>query len=117
MANNMEWYGDQVIRSVEAAKQGALTGAALVVEGAAKVLSPIDTGNLRSSITHEILTDEARVGLNTEYAPYQEYGFRHWKSGKFIQNPFLRPALDRNEARVKKMIGDVLGKAAEAGGR
>ena len=112
MANNMEWYGDQVIRSVESAKQGALTGAALVVEGAAKVLSPVDTGNLRSSITHEVLTDEARVGTNVEYSPYLEYGTR-----KMSAQPYLRPALDNSEARVKKMIGDVLGKAAEAGGR
>lgn len=64
----VKWYGDKVIKSMEDAISKALEASALVVEGAAKNLAPVDTGNLRNSITHEVEKKEARVGTNVEYA-------------------------------------------------
>ena len=109
---NMEWYGDKVIQSVENAKRGGLEAASLIVEADATLRAPVDTGNLRSSITHKVVSDEeARVGTNVDYAPWVEGG-----TSKMAAQPFLRPALDENENRVKKMIADVVGRAIEAGG-
>ena len=34
------------------------------------------------------------VGPTTPYAPFQEFGFIHWQTGNFIQNPFMIPAAD-----------------------
>ena len=34
------------------------------------------------------------IGPNTLYAPFQEFGFTHWQTGNFIQNPFMIPAAD-----------------------
>lgn len=34
------------------------------------------------------------VGPNTFYAPFQEFGFIHWRTGNFIINPFMVPAAD-----------------------
>ena len=34
------------------------------------------------------------IGPNTFYAPFQEFGFIHWRSGDFIINPFMVPAAD-----------------------
>ena len=51
-----------------------LEEACLVVENAAKSKVPVDTGNLRSSITHDVDEDEGVVGTNVEYAPYVEFG-------------------------------------------
>ena len=106
---NMEWYGDKVIASVKNAKRGGLTAAALIVEGDATLRAPVDTGNLRSSITHKVVSDEeARVGTNVDYAPWVEGG-----TSKMAAQPFLRPALDNNKSRIEKMIGDVIGKAVK----
>lgn len=62
------------------------------VEGAAKRICPVDTGRLRSSITHEVTTDEKGVvcfvGSNVEYAIFQELGTRYMPA-----QPYLRPAL------------------------
>lgn len=61
------------------------------VEGAAKRLCPVDTGRLRSSISHELALDSGlvgRVGTNVEYAPFVELG-----TYKMAAQPFLRPAL------------------------
>ena len=110
--SNVEWYGADVIRSANSAKKGALTMAAIVVNMDATMLAPVDTGNLRDSVTYEVDEDEARVGTNVDYAPHLEYG-----TVKMAAQPYLRPSLDNNKSQIEKMIGDVIGKAAEAGGR
>lgn len=65
---------------------------ALQVETAAKRLAPVDTGRLRSSITHGVSgngdTLRADIYSDVNYAIYQELGTRY-QSGK----PYLRPAL------------------------
>jgi HK97 gp10 family phage protein len=50
--------------------------AALNVEGGAKQRCPVDTGRLRSSITHQVDADGlgAVVGTNVEYAAKVEFG-------------------------------------------
>lgn len=62
------------------------------VESAAKRLAPVDTGRLRSSITHSLERDSRGlvgfVGTNVEYAIYQEFGTRYQRG-----QPYLRPAL------------------------
>ena len=52
----------------------ALEKACFIVENTAKALVPVDTGNLRNSITHEVYGNEGVVGTNVEYAPYVEFG-------------------------------------------
>ena len=59
----------------------------------ARSLCPVDTGNLRGSLTYEIARDgtdiTARVGTNVPYAVHVEMGTKHMAA-----QPFLRPALD-----------------------
>ena len=104
----------------------ALTEAALIVEAAAKPLSePVDSGQLRGSITHKVDGNEARIGTNVEYAPYIEFGtgkyaeggggrktpwvYKHpkygwvWTAG-MPPRPYLRPALDENIEAIKKTM-------------
>lgn len=97
--------------------KSALTESALVVETSAIKKVPVDTGQLKGSITSEILYDRARVGTNVEYAPYVEYGTGLWaEEGNGRQTPWryqtadgewhttigqqpqpwLRPALEEN---------------------
>ena len=105
----------------------ALNKACLIVENEAKKLCPVDTGQLRSSITHEVVEKEGRVGTNVEYAPYVEYGTGlfaakgdgrqerwnyqdgegNWHStiGQHPQ-PFLHPALNNNREQVLQTIKD-----------
>lgn len=54
----------------------ALEKCGLTAEGYAKLLCPVDTGNLRNSITHQVQSTELAcyVGTNSEYAAYVELG-------------------------------------------
>lgn len=68
--------------------------AVLVVERDAKKNAPVDTGRLRSSITHAVQTTSAFmprlqgiVGTSVMYAPYQELG-----TGVFVgESPYFPP--------------------------
>lgn len=66
---------------------------AVRVDRAAKQQCPVDTGRLRSSITHELQVDGQGVfgvvGTNVDYAPHVEFGTIHNRA-----QPYLRPALD-----------------------
>lgn len=66
----------KVKEEFEAAVLRALEKCGLTAEGYAKKLCPVDTGNLRNSITHQVDPGEpaAYVGSNSEYAAYVELG-------------------------------------------
>ncbi len=111
--------------SVERAIADGINKAAGIVEGSAKRLCPVDTGNLRGSIhimKHATPGKEAKavVGTNVEYAPYVEFGTgvrgaatnensnvavsyaQDW-AGQAAQ-PFLAPALRSNKDRIERAI-------------
>ncbi len=66
----------------------------MIAEASSKEHAPVDTGNLRRSITHEVDRDVRglymRWGTNVYYGIYQELGTRHHPA-----HPFLRPAMER----------------------
>lgn len=101
--------------------------ACAIVERSAKENAPKGTGELRRSITSEVITDEegnisGLVYTPLEYAPYVEYGTGifaedgngrkdvpwhykddegNWHSTSGMKpRPFLRPALEDNRVKV-----------------
>lgn len=82
----------QLLASPTGAVAKDLERRALSIEGAAKRLCPVDTGRLRSSITHALGVDvqglKADIGSDVEYAVYVELG-----TSRAAAQPFLRPAL------------------------
>ena len=119
-AGRLEWYGDKVLASTKAAKKAALTRGCQIIETDAKYRVPVITGNLQGSINYVVSEEEGRTGTNVEYARRIEFGFKDTdKLGrKYNQSgkPYLRPALDNNRDKILKSMGEILGKAAEAGG-
>lgn len=84
----------------------------------AAALAPVDTGNLKNSLTHEVAMDEQAVYVGTavEYAPYVEFG-HHQEVGRYVPKigkrlvrsfvpaqPYLRPAIENNMAEYKKIM-------------
>ena len=99
----------------------ALEQSCLILEGDAKSRCPVDSGQLRQSITHQVDGTRGEVGTNVEYAPYVEIGTGiystqgggrqtpwvykdvkgewHKTSGSKPQ-PYMKPALEQNTSRV-----------------
>lgn len=120
---------DKLIVKLDSAKNidltKALTKACIIVETSAKEKVPVDTGDLKRSITWEIDGNTGIVGTNKEYAPYVEFGTGlyavagngrqtpwkyqtadgkwHTTSGQKAQ-PYLQPALNENRERIKRVI-------------
>lgn len=86
----------EAIRRLTTSAEGpgakAILRAGVKVEGAAKRICPVDTGRLRSSISHELARDAKGlacfVGTNVDYAIFVELGTRFMPA-----QPYLRPAL------------------------
>jgi len=116
-----------------AAYKAVLQKACRVVEADTKKRAHRVTGNLKASITHEIVTEGGNlvgyVGTNLEYAPYEEFGtglyaengngrkkvpwaYTDADTGELIwtkgnhPHPFLRPALNSNAKRVRAILKD-----------
>ena len=82
----MKWYGDAVKRQISANKEKALTEIGLLVEARAKLKAPVDTGNLRSSISSSVEQDYAEIGTNVGYALKIEYGGSKQSPGGYMRN-------------------------------
>ena len=80
-----------------------LESAGVMVQGTAKRLVPVDSGNLRGSINREVYADRAEVGTNVEYAEHVEYGTRHMEA-----QPYLRPAIDENRRNLIKRLAELM---------
>lgn len=113
----------------QAACLRALEKCGLTAEGYAKMLCPVDTGNLRNSITHQVDEgdDAVYIGSASEYAAYVELGTGkyypggrptpwvyqdsagnwHLTSGQRAQ-PYLKPAVADNVSTYRTIIQDEL---------
>lgn len=105
--------------------QEALKECCALVEREAKINAPKDTGALRRSITSRVEGNKGIVFTPLEYAPYIEFGTGlfaesggrtdtpwsyqndkgEWVSTNGIKpQPFLRPALENNRGKIKKIL-------------
>lgn len=86
---------------------------AYAIERDAKVFSPVDTGNLRSSISTSFEGDGRFAVLIAEIGPTADYA-RFVEEGTSVNAPqaFMGPALDRNTpgfvAGMEQIVGDIL---------
>lgn len=64
----------EVMREYDRSKNAALEAIGIAAEGYAKLLTPVDTGRLRNSISHAVSGNDVYIGTNVEYAPYIELG-------------------------------------------
>ena len=128
MSDEIQDHSSEVSTKIKAALLRGLEKCGLVAEGYAKKLCPVDTGNLRNSITHVVDEQEpaAIIGTDNEYAAYVELGTGiyaegggrptpwvdqdakgnwHYTHGNKPQ-PFLKPAAADHANTYRKIIED-----------
>ena len=92
---------EEASQGIQRAIDRALEEIGLAAEGYAKRACPVDTGNLRNSITHAVegSEDAVYVGTNVEYAPYVELG-----TCRTAAQPFLRPAATEHGSTYRSIL-------------
>lgn len=96
-------YRKQITDKLTKKEEMALKAIGLFVEGEAKLRSPVDTGNLRSSIDHKVQDTSVAIGTNTEYAIFQEKGSRFQPA-----QPYLEPSVMQNRNKIKSLAEQYL---------
>lgn len=115
-----EWHGDEILLRSKPFLSGSLFEIGLFVEGQAKLLCPVDTGQLKSSITTQMQdqgtevespatekdqikkpakSNECLVGTAVKHGPWKEYGTKFQDA-----QPFLRPALAIAQGQVLHLV-------------
>lgn len=96
----------QVADGIDSAIGAALEEIGLLAENYAARKCPVDTGNLRGSITYEVDAgdDAVYIGTDVEYAPHVELGTSRQKA-----QPFLRPAASEHGAQYRQVLKKALG--------
>lgn len=96
----------RAVDGIDSAIGAALEEIGLLAEGYAAEMCPVDTGNLRASIAHEVDAggNAVYIGTNVEYAPYVELGTSRQKA-----QPFLRPAASEHGAQYRQVLEKALG--------
>ena len=87
------------INMIKEGMDTALLNAALIVEGGATKIVPVDTGRLKASITHRIEGRKVYVGTNVVYGAKIEYG-----GSKKAPKGYLRPSLYANEDKIREIF-------------
>lgn len=94
-----------VVNGITEAVLRGLEQIGMAGEGYAKDYCPVDTGNLRNSITHVV--DEAEgsvyIGTNVDYGPDVELG-----TVKMDAQPYLKPAASDHAQTYRNILEDAL---------
>lgn len=122
---------EKILDEMRDAAIRALERVGMQAEGYAKDLCPVDTGQLRNSISHKVDDGEqvVYIGSNLDYAAYVELGTGkyaeggggrptpwvyqdakgnwHWTRGNPAQ-PFLAPAVKDHQTTYRNIIEDEL---------
>lgn len=129
MSVEFEDHSEEILDALQAATLRGLERVGMQAQGYAQDLCPVDTGNLRNSISHKADEKEQAVyiGTNVEYAPYIELGTGiynpegrktpwvykddkgnwRWTRGAQAQ-PFLKPAASEHGQTYRNILEDEL---------
>lgn len=97
---------DLVGEEFEQACERALTRIGFQAETFAKEKCPVDTGNLRNSISNKVQMsgeNSVYIGTNVAYAQYVELGVRG-RTGR----PFIKPAASEHSDVYRRILEDEL---------
>lgn len=113
----------EALAKIHEAIRSALEICGGTAEGHAKERCPVQSGNLRNSISHEPRGDDTEaIGTNIEYAPFVEFGHNQ-EPGRYVPaigkrlvashvaaKPYLVPALEEHQQEYVNIVRGELSK-------
>ncbi|WP_210651342.1 HK97-gp10 family putative phage morphogenesis protein [Nocardioides sp. SYSU D00065] len=93
---------------VGAAAAAAVRKTAFDIEADAKALAPVDTGNLRNSISTDITGDGRFGAITADIGPTAEYGaFVEYGTSRMGPQPYMAPAFERREPTLTAALEQI----------
>ena len=93
---------------VTAAGSSALRRVASDIEADARALAPVDTGNLRDSISTTLAGDGRSSAMSVEVGPSADYGvYVEYGTSTQPGTPFMGPAFDRRAPGYSAALADL----------
>lgn len=74
------------------------------IEATGKAFAPVDTGNLRNSISASVRGLNAEIGPTANYGGYVEFG-----TSRMAPHAYMGPALDRHTPDFVRAMGQAVG--------
>lgn len=109
-ASELRSLGHDLTKAGAKAQAGArmvVAKTAADITADAKAFAPVDTGNLRASIGHDLFDTSGETGA--EIGPTTNYGgFVEWGTSRMAPQPYLGPAFDRRIPGFEKALGDMI---------
>lgn len=118
---------EEILRALENAVNRGLKACGETAVGYAQDLCPVDTSNLRGSITYAVDGDDCWIGTNVEYGKYVEFGTGiHTEGGRQTPwvyqdekgnwhrtsgqkpHPFIKPSAENHGEEYKEILKDSL---------
>lgn len=91
---------DRFYRLLDETKEEILKDVGKFVEGKARILVPVDTGNLKGSLDNQMVGDNTvQIGTDVEYSTDVEFG-----TSRQMAQPYLLPAYEMNKEEIKNMM-------------
>lgn len=91
---------DRFYRLLDKTKEEMLEDAGKFVEGKARILVPVDTGNLKGSLDNRMKNAyTVQIGTDVEYSTDVEFG-----TSKQSAQPYLLPAYEMNKEKIKERM-------------
>jgi len=121
-------HSQEILNALVNAVNRGLSACGERAVGYAQELCPVDTGNLRGSITYAVLGEDCYIGTDSRYARYVEFGTGvyaeeggrqtpwvyqddkgewHYTNGQHPQ-PFIRPSASDHAEEYKSILEDSL---------
>lgn len=99
--NNVELVGEEL----ENAVKRALMECGATAENYAKADAPVDTGRLRNSMAHKMVSDTTvAIGSDVEYAKYQELGTSRGIKPKYFLTNAVRDHIGEYESIIRRNL-------------
>lgn len=94
---------DEAKKMMQSKLQSTANTVGVFLESETKIRTPVDTGHLRRSISHDTEVKQTKatvfIGSNVEYDPIVEFGL-----GGQPEQPHYRPAITENVRKIQEII-------------
>lgn len=108
MGNSFKSSLKEVTNALSDSEEKALIKIGMILQGASKLLTPVDTGTLRDSIEYEVDKQDKSVIYGSTLTSEDYPIFIEKGTSKSKAQPYLEPALENNIDKIEDIVNSIV---------